>query len=70
MPPLKEFFKSKNIEYEEIISEKGNILSKLVSLIYLLDYCTIYLAALSKTDPTPIRPIDFIKKKLSISEFD
>ena len=62
---LKEFFQHNNIEYKEIHSIKGNILSKLVTLVYLLDYSTIYKAVLDKIDPTPIKSIDFIKQKLS-----
>jgi len=61
---LKEFFEENNIEYQDIFSIKGNILSKLINLIYLLDYASIYYAILSKTDPTPISSINFIKKKL------
>jgi len=61
---LKEFFNSKQIEYKEISSVKGNIISKLVNLIYLLDYSSIYLAVLSKTDPTPVKPIEFIKNRI------
>jgi len=61
---LKGYFKENNIEYREINSIKGNILSKLISMIYLLDYASIYHAVLSKIDPTPISSIDFIKKKL------
>ena len=61
---LKEFFNSKQIAYQEISSVKGNIISKLVHLIYLLDYSSIYLAVLSKTDPTPVKPIEFIKSRI------
>jgi len=61
---LKEFFQEKNIEYKEIQSVSGNILSKLINLIYLLDYATIYRAVLSETDPTPVEAIDFFKKRL------
>lgn len=61
---LKEYFKENKIDYNEIHSVKGSILSKLINLIYLLDYATIYLAVISKTDPSPIRSIDFIKKRL------
>ena len=61
---LKEFFKTKNIDYQEIFSIKSNILSKLINLIYQLDYSTIYLAVSNKIDPTPIPSIDFIKEKL------
>ena len=61
---LKEYFKENNIDYREINSIKGNILSKLINIIYLLDYASIYHAVLSKIDPTPILSIDFIKRKL------
>jgi len=61
---LKEFFEERNIEYFEVMSLKGGILSKLINLIYLLDYSTIYLATISKIDPTPIKPIDYIKSRL------
>ena len=61
---LKEFFKNKNIDYKEITSESGNILTKIICLIYLLDYATIYLAIKFGTDPTPIDPINFVKKRL------
>lgn len=62
---LKEYFVSKNIEYKEIHSGKGNILTKIIKLIYLLDYATIYRAILSKRDPTPISSIEFIKNRIS-----
>ena len=62
---LKEFFEKNNIQYIEIFSINGNILSKLINLIYLLDYSTIYKAVLSNIDPTPVIPIDFVKGKLS-----
>jgi len=61
---LKEFFDGKNIDYKEIHSVNGSILSKLINLIYLLDYSTIYRAVLSEIDPTPVNPIDFVKGKL------
>ena len=61
---MKEYFKENNIDYKEVFSIKGNILSKLINLIYLLDFCSIYHAVLSEIDPTPIRSIDFVKNKL------
>ena len=61
---IKELFHEKNIPYKEIFSQEGSILNKLVCLIYLLDYASIYNAIISKTDPTPIKSIDFIKKRL------
>ena len=61
---LKEFFKSKMIDYKEINSIDGDILSKLIYLIYLLDYTSIYKAVITKIDPSPVKPIDFFKSKL------
>jgi len=61
---LKEFFEKKNIQYWEINSVAGNILSKIISLIYQFDYVSIYLAILNKIDPSPIEAIDFIKSRL------
>lgn len=61
---LKIYFKQKNIDFKEIVSVKGNILSKLICLIYVLDYSTIYKALLSKNDPSTIASIDFVKKRL------
>ena len=61
---LKEYFEENNIDYREVFSIKGNILAKLINLIYLLDYTSIYCAILSKTDPSPITSIDFIKSRL------
>jgi glucose/mannose-6-phosphate isomerase len=59
---LKKYFKENEIDFEEIISLNGNIITKLINLIYLLDYATIYLAVFSNIDPTPIKSIDYIKK--------
>jgi glucose/mannose-6-phosphate isomerase len=61
---LREYFKKNHISYKEINSIEGSILTKLVCLIYLLDYASIYHAVLKKTDPTPVKSIEFIKKRL------
>jgi len=61
---LKDYFKENKIDYWEVHSVKGSILSKLINLIYLLDYCTIYKAVLFKTSPSHIQSIDFVKKRL------
>ncbi len=62
---LKEFFNSKQIEYKEIFSVNGNIISKITNLIYLLDYVSIYHSVISGIDPSPVSAIDFIKERLS-----
>lgn len=61
---IKNYFKQNDIEYKEIYSVEGGILSKLIQLIYLFDYSSIYLSVIRKIDPTPVIPIDFIKKEL------
>jgi len=61
---IKEYFDKNKIEYKEIISIKGSILSKIVNLIYVLDYCSIYNSILTKTNPTPVKSIDFIKSRV------
>lgn len=61
---LKEYFQKNDIGYQEIFSVKGNILSKIICLVYLLDYCSIYKAVLSNVDPSPTKSIDFIKNKI------
>jgi glucose/mannose-6-phosphate isomerase len=61
---LEKFFEEKKISYRKIDSIDGNILSKIINLIYLLDYSTIYSAVLSNTNPTSVDAIDYIKSKL------
>lgn len=61
---LKEYFCEKGIKYYEIDSVNGSILSKLICLIYMLDYATIYKAAQNNIDPSPVKSIDFLKEKL------
>ena len=61
---LKEYFEEKNIEFFEVKSNNSDILSKIVNLIYLLDYASIYHAVLKKIDPTPVNTINYIKHRL------
>jgi len=61
---LEKFFQQNDIEYKKIISVKGSVLSKIINLIYLLDYSTIYKAVLDNIDPTPVKSINFIKNNI------
>lgn len=61
---LKKFFIEKKIEYKEVFSGEGSILTKLIRLVYLLDYTSIYKAALLGIDPTPVKSIDFMKDRV------
>jgi glucose/mannose-6-phosphate isomerase len=62
---FKEYFELNQIKFKEVYSIHGNILSKIINLIYLLDYATIYRAVLLNIDPSPVKSIDFIKNKIS-----
>ena len=62
---IKDYFIKNNIDFKEINSVSGNILTKTICLIYMLDYTSIYKAVLSKTDPSPVSSIDYIKSRLS-----
>jgi len=62
---LKKFFEKDQIDYKEIFSVKGNILSKIINLIYLLDFASIYFAVKNQTDPSPIKSIEFVKRSLT-----
>jgi len=62
---LAEYFYQKQIKHKEILSIEGNVLSKIINLIYLLDYTTIYKAVIDKIDPSPVKSIDFIKNKMN-----
>lgn len=62
---LKKYFKENNIDFREIYSIEGSILAKLINMIYILDYATIYRAVLSETDPSPVNSIDYIKNNLT-----
>ena len=61
---IKEYFHENKINYSEISSIEGSILSKLINLIYILDYCSIYKAIMLERDPTPVESINFVKSKL------
>ena len=61
---LREYFNVNGIDFKEISTGNGGILSKIMCMIYLLDYASIYYAIRLGIDPSPIKSIDFIKKKL------
>jgi len=61
---LKQYFNENKINFLEIVSPKGNILTKIIGLIYELDYASIYLSVLHKIDPSPTMSIDYIKKNM------
>ena len=62
---LKEYFKENDINFYEVTSIEGSILTKIINLIYYLDYTTLYSAILSKRDPSPVISIDKIKNSIN-----
>ena len=58
---LESYFKDNDIDYRVINSVEGSILSKLVCLVYLCDYISIYTSVISETDPSPVSSIDYFK---------
>ena len=61
---IEQYFTENNIDFKIINSVGGNILTKIISSIYLFDYVSIYRALLSKIDPTPVTSIKYIKNKI------
>lgn len=53
------------IGYETVDSRGKSELSQMMSLIYLGDWVSYYLAMLNETDPTPVKIIEYLKKRLS-----
>jgi glucose/mannose-6-phosphate isomerase len=61
---IEQYFTENNIDFKTINSVDGNILTKLISLIYLFDYASIYSAVSTQTDPSPVVSINYIKNKM------
>jgi len=61
---VKAYFEENKIDFWEVNSIEGNVLSKIINLIYLLDFTTIYKAVLNEIDPSPIKSIEYIKENL------
>ena len=57
------FLNEHDVDYYQINTVEGSILTKLVYLIYLCDFASIYYSVLTKTDPSPVEPIKYFKQK-------
>ncbi len=60
---IKEYFKDNNIDFRVVSSPSGSIITKLVYLIYFLDFVSIYKSIINKVDPTPVKSIEYLKSK-------
>jgi glucose/mannose-6-phosphate isomerase len=56
------------VAYEIIDSQGENNLTQMMSLVFLGDWVSYYLAMLNQTDPIPVNTIDYLKKRLSETE--
>ncbi|MGQ9602235.1 MAG: bifunctional phosphoglucose/phosphomannose isomerase [Candidatus Bipolaricaulia bacterium] len=61
---LKELLAARGVEHEEVWAEGEGRLAQLFSLIYLGDFVSFYLAMLNGVDPSPVRPISELKRRL------
>ncbi len=59
-----ELLSQNGIAHRIIDSQGGDELSQMMSLISLGDWTSYYLAILNQTDPTPVKPIDYLKERL------
>jgi len=60
-----ELLEQNSISHQIIDSQGESELSQMMSLVYLGDWVSYYLAILYQTDPTPVKVIDYLKKRLS-----
>ena len=60
-----QLLKKAGVSYQTIDGNGECPLSQVMSLVLFGDYVSYYLAMLYKTDPTPVKAIDFLKEKLA-----
>ena len=60
-----ELLEQNGINHQIIDSQGGSELSQMMSLIFLGDWVSYYLAILYEIDPTPVEAIDYLKQRLS-----
>lgn len=61
----KSIIKLQNIPIREVCSQGKGLLSRILSLIYIGDFVSFYLAVLNDVDPTPVEKIEYLKRQLS-----
>jgi glucose/mannose-6-phosphate isomerase len=60
-----ELLKQNGISHEIIDSQDESEFSQMMSLVHLGDWVSYYMAILNDIDPTPVKVIDYLKKRLS-----
>jgi len=59
-----EILKRAGVEHEIIDSEGENSLMQMLSLVFIGDWTSYYLAIFNHTNPTPVKMIDYLKERL------
>jgi len=57
--------KERQAKWREIWTEGENLLTRILSAIYIGDWISFYLAIIEEVDPTPVKAIGFLKRELS-----
>lgn len=61
---LKEVLKRRGLSYVEAWAHGGTEIEELLSMVCLGDWVSVYMALMNRVDPTPVRPIEELKKRL------
>jgi glucose/mannose-6-phosphate isomerase len=60
-----ELLEQNGISHQIVDSQGKNVLNQMMSLIFLGDWVSYYLSLLYQTDPSPVKVIDYLKKRLN-----
>jgi glucose/mannose-6-phosphate isomerase len=60
-----EMLSNAKVDYEIVEARGESALSQMMSLVFFGDWVSYYLALLNETDPSPVKVIDFLKKRLA-----
>ena len=67
MDITREIISKENVKTLEVYSQGEGLLSRILSLIYIGDFVSLYLAILYGIDPVPVARVSYLKKKLAES---
>jgi len=65
MEIAKRIIRKKGIKVLEVTSSGKTILARMISVMYIGDWTSFYLAIMNRVDPTPVGRIQFLKRRLS-----
>lgn len=61
----KTIIEKSDVEVLDVEADRGDLLSRLFSLIYIGDFMSFYLAILNGVDPTPVKRVEYLKRELA-----